>query len=91
MVEGVRNPWFWGTHAGAELDLLLEVGGARVGVEIKRTDRPRMTPSMTHALADLDLDRIILVHAGSQEFPLAPRVSAVPADLLLSDPGRYVA
>jgi uncharacterized protein len=80
----VTDPWFWGTHAGAELDLMVRVGGERVGIEVKRTDRPRLTPSMRRALDDLALDRLVVVHAGDQRFPLASRVEAVPAGLLLS-------
>jgi len=80
----VRNPWFWGTHAGAELDLIVESDGRRIGVEVKRTDQPRITSSMRHALEDLELDRIILVHAGEQTFPLAPNIDALPARTVLS-------
>jgi len=75
----VRDPWFWGTHTGAELDLIVDVDGERVGVEVTRTDRPGLTPSMRHALDDLALDRIVVVHAGAQRFSLAPRVEAIPA------------
>jgi predicted AAA+ superfamily ATPase len=75
----VRNPWFWGTHTGAELDLIGDLDGERIGVEIKRTDRPSLTPSMRNALNDLALDRIIVAHAGAQRFALAPRVEAIPA------------
>ncbi len=81
----VTNPWFWGTHAGAELDLLVDVDGGRVGIEIKRTDQPRLTPSMRSALDDLQLDRLIVVHAGAERFSLADRVEAIPAPQVLSD------
>jgi predicted AAA+ superfamily ATPase len=86
----VSNPWFWGTHAGAELDLLVDVDGARVGIEIKRTDQPRLTPSMRSALDDLQLDRMVVVHAGTHRFPLADRVEAVPAARVLIDGLRPV-
>jgi uncharacterized protein len=79
----VRDPWFWGTRTGAELDLIVDVDGERVGVEVKRTDQPRLTPSMRHALDDLGLDRIV-VHAGAQRFPLAPRAEAIPAHDVLA-------
>lgn len=75
----VRASWHWATHAGAEIDLLLEIGGDLIGIEIKRTDRPKLTPSMRNALIDLDLSRIVVVHAGSERFRLAERVEAVPA------------
>lgn len=80
----VRDPWFWGTHAGAEIDLLVTVDGQRVGVEVKRTDQPRLTPSVRNALNDLELDRVIVVHAGQQRFPLAAGVEAIPAAELLT-------
>ena len=80
----VHNPWFWGTHTGAELDLMVDVDGERVGVEVKRTDQPRLTPSMRHALDDLALDRIVVVHAGAQRFHLAPRVEAIPVHEILA-------
>jgi predicted AAA+ superfamily ATPase len=75
----VRDPWFWSTHGGAELDLLVEVGGARVGVEIKRTDQPRLTASMRHAREDLELDRLVVIHAGNARFDLAEGVEAIGA------------
>jgi uncharacterized protein len=70
--------YFWRTHNGAELDLLLIKGGKRVGVEFKLSDAPSLTPSMLIALKDLQLPRIWVVHAGSQRFPLHKSVEAVP-------------
>lgn len=68
----------------AEIDLIVRSGGERVGIEVKRTDRPKLTASIRHAMSDLDLDRVIVVHAGAQRFPLASGVEAVPAaDLLM--------
>jgi predicted AAA+ superfamily ATPase len=69
---------FWATHAGAELDLLLFRGGKRVGVEIKRADVPRFTPSMKAALQDLRLDALYVVYPGRHRFALAQGVEAVP-------------
>ncbi len=84
---GARQPWFWATHTGAEIDLILDVDGRRVGVEIKRSDRPALTPSIRHALDDLALDRVVVVHAGAQRFRLAAQVEAVPlADAILGGP-----
>jgi predicted AAA+ superfamily ATPase len=77
--------FFWATHAGAELDLLVVRGRKRLGFEFKRTVAPRLTPSIRSALADLRLDRLDVVHAGEQTFPLAPRVRAVALSRLLQD------
>lgn len=70
--------WFWRTHTGAELDLLVMRGGRRLGFELKLGDAPRVTPSMRSALADLRLDHLWVVHAGATTFPLGERITALP-------------
>jgi len=77
--------YFWATHSGAELDLLIVRGKKRIGVEIKRTVSPRMTPSMKSALADLRLQRLYIISAGEKAYPLGRRVDAVPLSRLLSN------
>jgi hypothetical protein len=53
------NEWcFWRTHTGAELDLLVVCGDRRIGLEMKRTTIPSISPSMRHALADLRLTEL---------------------------------
>ena len=46
--------YFYAVHSGSELDLLMFVGGRRIGVEFKRADAPKLTRSMHIALADVD-------------------------------------
>lgn len=70
--------YFWRTHAGAELDLLVMRGDTRVGFEVKRNSAPRVTPSMRHALADLDLAHLWVVHGGRDTYALGPSITAVP-------------
>lgn len=77
--------FFWRTHGGAELDLLVARGRRRLGFEIKRTSAPQVTPSMRVALADLGLDALTVVHAGSTSFPLGPRIRAVAMEDLLGE------
>lgn len=69
--------YFWRTHTGAELDLLVVRGRWRLGFEVKRTTAPALTPSMRSALADLKLDSLTVIHAGRTSFPLGKRVRAV--------------
>ncbi len=89
VVDRLRARWdecyFWATHAGAELDLLVVRGRTRLGFEIKRTTAPTVTASMRVALHDLKLKRLDVVHAGGQSFPLAPRMRAVALARLLQD------
>lgn len=75
--------YFWATHAGAELDLLMFKDGQRVGVEFKRNDAPQLTPSMRISLDDLALDALYVVYPGDRRYTLAPRVQAVPLASLL--------
>jgi hypothetical protein len=72
------DAYFWATHQGAELDLLLLKGGRRFGMEIKRTDAPTLTPSMRIALDDLRLEHLIVLYPGMRRYPLSTRVTAVP-------------
>src|SRR6266481_3423672 len=66
--------YYWATHQGAEIDLVLFKYGRRVGVECKRMDAPTLTPSMRIALNDLKLDRLVVVYPGERRYPLAERV-----------------
>ena len=56
--------YYWATHQGAEIDLLLFKRGRRIGVECKRMDAPVLTPSMRIALTDLKLDELHVVYPG---------------------------
>jgi predicted AAA+ superfamily ATPase len=76
-VTGERNVYFWATHGGAELDLLLFSGGKRFGVEFKYGDAPKVTRSMRVAMEDLGLERLYVVHPGRESFPLDDQVEAL--------------
>lgn len=78
---------FWATHQGAEIDLVLRRRGKLYGVECKRIDAPRMTPSIRIAMQDLSLERVAVVYPGPKRFPIADRVEAVPL-AHLAEPGR---
>ena len=71
--------YFWATHQGAELDLLMFKHGRRVGVEFKRADAPGLTPSMRIALDDLRLDQLIVIYPGRKRYRLADKIDVVPA------------
>ncbi len=70
--------FFWGTHNGAELDLLVLDRGERHGFEFKRTEAPTLTRSMRSAMDVLNLDRLDVIHAGDRAWPMAERIRAVP-------------
>jgi predicted AAA+ superfamily ATPase len=70
--------YFWATHAGAELDLLMFKYGKRIGVEFKYMDAPSLTPSMRIAMDDLRLDALYVVYPGNRRYRLADRIEAAP-------------
>lgn len=70
--------YFWATHQGAEIDLLLRRGDQWFGVECKRADAPRLTPSIRTAFADLGLARVAILYPGTRRYPLSESVEVVP-------------
>jgi predicted AAA+ superfamily ATPase len=79
--------YFWATHAGAELDLLMMKDGRRIGVEFKRADAPQLTPSMRIAMQDLALDALYVVYPGERRYGLADKTEAVPLSALVPATG----
>ncbi len=80
---GPDDAYFWATHGGAEIDLVLFKGGRRIGVECKRMDAPVLTPSMRIALADLKLDELRVVYPGEKRYRLAQDIEVWPlADIV---------
>jgi hypothetical protein len=77
--------FFWATHAGAELDLLVTRGNRRLGFEFKYTDSPSSTRSMRIAMEDLKLDKLTVIHAGEHTFPLDKTIEAMAISRILDD------
>jgi hypothetical protein len=73
------KPFYYRTHGGTEVDLVLESGGRTVlAVEIKRTSAPSSSRGLREAMADLKIEKAFLVHAGSGSYPLGGGVEAIP-------------
>jgi len=74
---------FYRTAAGAEIDLLLTLPGARPwAIEIKRSLTPKLEKGFYLACEDLDPARRIVVYPGQDAFPLKNDVEALPLALL---------
>ncbi len=73
---------YWATHAGAELDLLVDFGACRIGFEIKRNDAPSTTKSMRSAITDLKLSKLYVVHPGEKRYSLGDEIEVVPTSAL---------
>ena len=77
--------YFWATHAGAELDLLVVRGNRRLGFEVTRTETPRTSRSTHSAIETLRLDTLDIVHAGAHTWPLGPKLRALSLRTLQDD------
>jgi predicted AAA+ superfamily ATPase len=88
-VTGGRDAYFWATHAGAELDLMVVRGSMRIGFEFKYGDAPRPSKSMHVALEDLRLDELHVVYPGNTSYPLADRLFASSLPDAIATAGRF--
>ena len=77
--------YFWATHSGAEIDLIVEQGGQLRGFEVKRTLSPKITTSIHSALKDIPLKRVDIIYLGTESFSLSQQVDAIAATRILRD------
>ncbi len=66
--------YFWATHGGAEVDLLIQKKGKLLGFECKYSDAPKMTKSMQVALNDLKLAELHIIYPGDLDYALSDKV-----------------
>lgn len=88
LMQAEREAYFWGTHAGAELDLLITCGGKRYGFEFKFADAPGTTKSMRVAMSDLGLKRLFVVYPGTRRFELDEGIVALPLTNVAEETAR---
>jgi len=70
--------YYWGTHAGAEIDLIFQHKGRRYGMEVKFSEAPSLTPSMRIAVSELNLERLWIVYPGNEVYPVTEKITALP-------------
>ena len=75
-----RDYYYWRTHTGVELDLLVFKNGKRFGFEIKYSDKPGISRSMRQAIEDLKLDVLFLVYQGKHPLELEEKIRLLPVD-----------
>jgi predicted AAA+ superfamily ATPase len=89
MTQYHEEAYFWATHQGAEVDLLILQNNKMFGIECKRTDTPRITPSIRIALEDLGLERIAILYPGTKRFPISDQVEAVPFHVIANSKSLF--
>lgn len=73
------QPYFYRTHAGAEMDLVLMEGGIpKIGFEIKRSLTPKPSTGLYQSMKDLGLNKAFIIYPGTEVYPLSPEITAIP-------------
>ena len=75
-----RDAYFWATHAGAELDLMVNIAGKRHGFEFKYADAPKRRRSMHIAIEDLGLNHLWIIYPGDKKYALDRKITAIPLE-----------
>ena len=75
-----RDYFFWRTHTGLELDLLVLKYGKKLGFEIKFSESPKVTRSMYSVIENLNLDKLYLVYRGERRLMLGENIYALPTE-----------
>lgn len=66
--------FFWASHSGAELDLLIFQKGKKLGFEFKYMDAPKLTKSMKISMEDLKLEKLTVIYPGKLDYSLAENI-----------------
>lgn len=75
--------YFWRTHGGDEIDLVVPRGEKLYGFECKMSAAPSVTQSMMVATSDLALEKVFVIHRGDERRFLADKIEAVPVTMLV--------
>jgi uncharacterized protein len=73
-----RQPYYYRTEDGAEIDLLFERGGiVELAIEIKRTTAPSLSKGFRSAYDVLKPKEAFFVHGGVETWPMGSGVTAI--------------
>jgi hypothetical protein len=79
-----RQPFFYRTAAGAEIDLVLCNSRADcIAIEIKYSLSPRLERGFRHAYEDLSCKKGIVIYPGEESYPLGDNVITLPVKDIL--------
>jgi uncharacterized protein len=72
------RPYFYRTHDGAEIDLLLERGGQpAIAIEVKSSSAPTVDKGFGLACDDLKVRQRYVVYPGDETYPLRQGAQAI--------------
>lgn len=76
---GQPDAWFWATHGGGELDLMVLARGLRIGFEMKFSEAPKVTTSIRNAAETLALDHLFVVCPTRHTYPVTEKITVLSA------------
>ncbi len=78
--------YYYGSPGGAEIDLVLEFAdGETWAIEIKRSSSPKLSKGFYIACEDLKPDKKFVIYSGTDTFPMAEDVTAIPLYGLMNE------
>lgn len=78
--------YYYGSPGGAEIDLVLEFAdGETWAIEIKRSSSPKLSKGFHVACEDIQPDKKFVVYSGTDTFPMAEDVTAIPLYGLMNE------
>ncbi len=78
--------WFYRTAAGAEIDLLLEIGPGRLwAIDVKRSLDPQATKGFHLACEDVKATHRFVVYPGNERYRVDRITEAVPLPALVQE------
>ena len=73
-----RDAFYYRTHGGTELDLLIVRGGKKIGFEFKFTSTPKLSRAMRESIAELNLNRLFIVCPAAERYSIHDNVEITP-------------
>lgn len=70
----IEDCYFWATHGGAEVDLLINSYSGMKAFEFKFSSQPKVTRAMQEAIETLDLQELTIIVPSDVEYPLTDQI-----------------
>lgn len=77
--------YFYRSAAGTEIDLVLEKGRVRIGVECKLSTAPEVGKGFWNALKDLEIKEAYIVAPVKESYPIGRGVKVTPLSEFIKD------
>ncbi len=78
VLNAENNCYFWRTHAGAEVDLIIPTSKGTLGFEFKTSVAPTISRGAHGAIVDAKIDRLFVIHGGAKEYDINGTISVLP-------------